>query len=202
MKRPQTAVRPDRSTQRLKSVSVFAIRNSKQDSKQNLNKKLPMQNDGVDYDENETEEYYQIDSKPNIERKRSVQLKIPPNRRPHTSLAISKESRLERAKSIISHMPERQSLIENMPENYTNVKTAPTKDDRYLSLINSMNTMYKPGTLEDKENTIRKVDNIIKTNKALYGRIEQENPESAVTKEYKFHHENMKLFEALVARYY
>lgn len=113
-------------------------------------------------------------------------------KRPHTSFAVMKKS------SELDHFNDNTFDLSSRPTTSQQQQNQqdPVKDDRYLSLLNSMNAMYSTVNELNHKDPNKRVDTLIRKNKALYGRIEMEKEK---VKNYKLDAKNLQLFEKLMA---
>jgi hypothetical protein len=116
-------------------------------------------------------------------------------KRPHTSFAsLGGSKRADERANVEFDVNDEETVVKPVVE--------PVRDQRYLSLLNSMNTMWTSSNkmpaeeMPTSNDPFRRVDTLIRRNKALYGRIEYEAEQSKV---YKIGNENLKLFERLIA---
>ena len=155
----------------------------------NENNKTLNKTQTKDNTEDTDTEYYSIektnDSKIQIEKTKVLtNINKSTLKRPHTSLAVLNKPFKE------------EKLNADSVNRFDSKKPDPVQDDRYLSLLNSMSSMYKP-TDEINKDPFKRIDNMIKKNRALYGRIEAENEK---VKDFKISNQNLKLFEQLISR--
>jgi hypothetical protein len=147
-------------------------------------------------DDSDGNEHYEIVEKAKVPLDADKRNKSSKNalKRPHTSFAALSTTTMRT-------MPTRQdrAFVDfDMDDEEKKPKPVePVKDERYLNLLNSMNSMYKPSDdVPQSKDPFKRVDNLIRRNKALYGRIEYEAEQAKI---YKIGTENLKLFERLIA---
>ena len=149
-----------------------------------LSKKLISRSDNFDGNKFEHVTFDKETKQPNFDKTKIVANLKNTLKRPHTSLVVLK-TREGKSQLDFNKVAEKKTF-----------SIEPVKDERFLNLINAMNNMYKSANDLNKE-PFKRVDNLIKKNKALYGRNEFENE---TVRNYKLDAENLRLFENFIAK--